>query len=63
MSDSRGCQCGGFTSRDISPWCEIHATKETLTEDERLDAIEKLKRSLDYTQNRLDSLECATDAI
>lgn len=36
-----GCRCGGFTERDISPWCEIHATKTNLTEEERKEAIEK----------------------
>ncbi len=53
----RGCRCGGFTLRDISPWCEIHATKENLTDDERAEAIEKLTRSLEFTQKRLDSLK------
>lgn len=55
-----GCRCGGFTTRDISPWCEIHATIENLTEEERIDAIKRLHKSQAYTQKRIDALQTKT---
>jgi hypothetical protein len=56
MMSKEGCCCGGWTTRDISPWCSIHATIENLTEDERLRAIRRLRDSMELAQLRIDAL-------
>lgn len=53
----KGCRCRGMFERDISPWCEIHATREKLTDKERVDFIKRLEADRDNTQKRIDLLK------
>ena len=55
---SKSCKCKGmFRNETPSMWCEVHATKENLTDAQRTEIIAELERVKLHIEKRLKSLK------
>lgn len=51
------CRCNGWTARDISPWCEKHATPANLTAQEIESFIAQLRTTIKRAEERIKVLQ------